>query len=220
MRSGILLGAATACFVSLAGCHTDMWIQPKAKPLQSSSFFADGQASRLPVANTVARGHLNEDNLLHTGLSGGQYSEAFPFPIGDAEMKRGQNRFEIYCTPCHGRIGDGKGMIAQRGLALRTPPASYHTERVRKMPAGYFFDVITNGHGAMYSYAQRIGVEDRWKIVAYIRALQLSQNARPEDLTEEERAKLDEQPEGIGMAAAAAVNFDKPAEGGAHGTGH
>jgi mono/diheme cytochrome c family protein len=198
-----------------------MWIQPKAKPLQPSTFFADGRASRLPVANTVARGNLREDELLFTGLSGGQYADRFPFPIGKEELDRGQNRFEIFCTPCHGKVGDGKGMIAQRGLALRTPPASYHTDRLRKMPTGYFFDVVSNGTGAMYSYAQRVDVEDRWKIVAYIRTLQLSQNARPENLTAEERSVLDGKPIGIGMEAAAKAGLDKPSEKAAsQGTSH
>ncbi len=187
----------------VAGCHTDMWIQPKAKPLQQSDFFADGAASRPPVANTVAQGQLRTDDHLYTGIVAKKYVDEFPFAIAKQDIERGQDRFNIYCSPCHGALGDGKGMIAQRGLALRAQPATYHTERLRKMPVGYFFDVITHGHGAMFSYAQRVDPDDRWKIVSYIRALQLSQHSALEDLTAEEQGQIDEKPVGIGIAAAA-----------------
>jgi len=171
-----------ACLLLLTGCHLDMWRQPKVKPLQQSDFFADGMASRPLVAHTVARGQLREDDAYYTGVSNGKLVNTFPFPMTKEDILRGQERFNIYCSPCHGRLGDGKGMIAQRGLALVRQPASYHTDRLRKMPVGHFYDVITNGFGVMYSYAQRVEPDDRWRIAAYIRALQLSQHATVNDL--------------------------------------
>lgn len=173
---------AAACLALLTGCHPDMWRQPKAKPLQASDFFPDGMASRPLVAHTIARGQLREDDAYYTGISSGKLVDVFPFPMTRADIRRGQERFNIYCSPCHGRLGDGKGMIAQRGLSLVREPASYHTERLRKMPVGHFYDVITNGFGIMYSYAQRVDPDDRWRIAAYIRALQLSQHATRADL--------------------------------------
>lgn len=170
-----------AVLVVLGGCHTDMWVQPKVKPLEASTFYSDRQSARKPVAGTVARGRLNEDDAMYTGYVGGKLVTTLPSQVKlDKDLlERGQERFTIYCTPCHGQLGDGKGMIAERGFNLRKKPASYHTERLRKMPIGHFFDVITNGHGVMYSYAARVQVADRWAIAAYIRALQASQDTDP-----------------------------------------
>jgi len=167
--------------VSMAGCHTDMWRQPKTQPLDASEFYADGQVSRPLVPGTIARDHLRLDEPYFTGAANAKWVDTIPHKVDKEFLKRGQERFNIYCTPCHGRIGDGQGMIAQRGFQLRRPVASYHTDRLRNMPVGYFYDVITNGYGAMYSYAARIEPEDRWAVVAYIRALQLSQHANPSD---------------------------------------
>jgi len=164
----------------LVGCRNDMHDQPRFKPLAKSDFFADMRASRAPVENTVARGQLNEDTYFYTGKIGSNPGDYMPaeVPVNQATLERGRERFDIYCAPCHSRLGDGNGMVPQRGY--RHPP-SYHQERLRKAPLGYFFDVMTNGFGAMPDYAMQITPEDRWKIVAYIRALQLSQDATAAD---------------------------------------
>lgn len=162
---------------------------PKYEPLEKSDFFADRQASRPLVDGTVARGFLREDELLYTGKVDGDFAPLFPFQITEEILLRGQNRFNVYCSPCHGRTGSGRGMIVQRGLKQ---PQSYHSQRLLEMPPGYFYDVITNGYGVMYSYASRVKPEDRWAIVAYIRALQYSQAAPLEDLPEEDRQRLRE----------------------------
>lgn len=173
-----------------AGCHTDMWQQPKIAPLDESQFYADGQTARPLVAGTVARGHLRLDDALYTGRVNGKYVDEIPMKVTKELILRGQDRFNIYCTPCHGRLGDGNGMIAKRGFALKRQPASYHTDRLRKMPVGHFFDVITNGYGTMFSYASRVEPEDRWAIVAYIRTLQLSQHASAADVDPKSLATL------------------------------
>jgi mono/diheme cytochrome c family protein len=185
-KAAMMASGAAAC-LALAGCHVDMWNQEKPKPYQEDEFFANHAASRPLVEHTVARGELRTDEAFYTGMvhvSGTQvkYVEKFPFPITKEVLQRGQERFSIYCVPCHGELGNGKGFIAQRGFALRRQPGNYHTDRLRKMPIGHFFDVITNGYGAMYSYASRVEPEDRWKIVAYIRVLQLSQDAPAADV--------------------------------------
>src|SRR5213079_274138 len=145
--------------------------QPKYIPLRESTFFADLRSARPLVPGTVARGQLREDSLLFTGKMNGADAALFPLPIDAAAMARGQERFNIYCSPCHGRTGQGDGMIVRRGY--RRPP-SFHIDRLREAPAGHFFDVITSGFGAMPDYAGQITAEDRWAIIAYVRALQLS----------------------------------------------
>ena len=154
--------------------------QPRFKPLAKNDFFADMRASRAPVENTVARGQLNEDTYFYTGKIGSNPGDYMPaeVPVNQATLERGRERYDIYCAPCHARMGDGNGMVPQRGY--RHPP-TFHQDRLRKAPLGYFFDVITNGFGAMPDYAMQVTPEDRWKIVAYIRALQLSQNATAAD---------------------------------------
>ena len=178
------------CGLFLAGCRLDMHVQPKYKPLDPSSFFGDGRSARPEVPGTVAHGHLRADELLYTGRLNGQPADAFPFPITREVLVRGRERYNIYCSPCHDYTGSGGGLVVQRGFP---PPPSYHLERLTKAPAGHFFDVITNGYGAMYSYASRVTPEDRWAIVAYIRALQLSQHAKLEDAPPKERERLTEQ---------------------------
>lgn len=168
----------------LVGCRQDMHDQPRFKPLAMSDFYPDLRSARPPVEGTVARGQLHEDAYFYTGKMGANPGDYLPFPATADVLARGQERFNIYCSPCHSRIGDGNGMIVQRGY--RTPP-SYHTERLRKAPLGYFFDVITNGFGAMPDYASQIPPRDRWCIVAYIRALQLSQNATMADVASGEK---------------------------------
>jgi mono/diheme cytochrome c family protein len=180
--------AVVATGAILAGCRQDMHDAPSYDPLQQSAFFANGAASRTLVANTVARGQLRADEHFYTGKINGQPAAEFPMPVTDEVMARGQERFNVYCSPCHGQTGLGDGMIVQRGF--RRPP-SYHDERLRNSPPGYFFDVMTNGFGAMQDYAAQVSVSDRWAIAAYIRALQLSRNATVADVPADRRADLD-----------------------------
>jgi mono/diheme cytochrome c family protein len=184
-------GLSIACLL-LIGCRQDMHNQAKLRPLKESRFFADGQASRLPPAGTVARGHLRDDDRLYKGVdAAGQFLEDSPIPVDLTLVRRGQERFGIFCAPCHGALGDGNGMIVQRGY--KQPP-SFHDPRLRTSPAGYFYDVITNGFAEMPAYASQIPPEDRWAIVAYVRALQLSQNARLLELEPSDRERLRGQP--------------------------
>ncbi len=189
-RSHLLLRALGVVLVSLAlaGCRQDMHDNPRYEPLEASTFFADGRSSRIPVANTVARGLLREDTHLNEGKVDGQLATTFPMPVTADVMARGQERFNVFCSPCHGRTGSGNGMVVQRGF--RAPP-SYHEDRLRNAPVGYLFDVMTNGFGAMQDYASQVPVDDRWAIAAYIRALQLSQRATLADVPANRRADLD-----------------------------
>ena len=157
-----------------------MHSQPRYKVYAETDFFGDGRSQRPAIEDTVARGQLHLDEARYTGKLNGKDVEAIPIQITKEDLLRGQERFNIYCSPCHGRVGNGHGMVVARGL--RQPP-SYHDERLLNAPIGHFFDVMTNGYGAMYSYASRVAVDDRWRIAAYIRALQLSQNA-PADVAE------------------------------------
>lgn len=177
--------------LSAAGCRQDMHNQPKFKPLAASTFFGDGMASRPVVEDTVPRGYLRLDAARFTGKVNGVLVAEFPFAITRADMRRGQERFNIFCSPCHGRVGDGQGMIVKRGF--RQPP-SYHIDRLRQAPVGHFFDVATNGFGAMPSYASRVPVDDRWRIIAYIRALQYSQSAALSDVPADRQGMLDTNP--------------------------
>jgi hypothetical protein len=162
--------------------------QPKYIPLRPSAFFTDGRSARPLPEGTVARGQLKEDTLFYTGMGpDGKPADTFPFPVTRDVILRGQDRFNIYCTPCHDRLGNGLGMVVRRGF--RRPP-SYHIDRLRKVPNGYIFDVITRGFGAMPEYAAQIAPADRWAIVSYVRALQASQNATIADVPENERARL------------------------------
>jgi mono/diheme cytochrome c family protein len=161
---------------------------PRYEPLEASTFFADGRSSRTPVANTVARGTLREDEHLYQGKVGGTLAESFPMPVTIEVMARGRERFNVFCAPCHGRTGQGNGMVVQRGF--RAPP-SFHEERLRTAPVGYFYDVQTNGFGAMSDYAAQVPVADRWAIAAYIRALQFSQRATVNDVPADRRGDLD-----------------------------
>jgi mono/diheme cytochrome c family protein len=186
-RSIPLVALAAAAF--LAGCsRLDMQDQPKYKPQRPSDFFADGRSGRPELDGTIARGELHEDTAYYEGLdAGGKEIDAFPLQIDKALLERGQQRYDIYCSPCHGRLGNGLGMVERRGF--KQPP-SYHIERLRNATVGHFYNVITNGYGAMLNYAQQIQVRDRWAIVAYIRALQLSQDASVNDLPAEARNRL------------------------------
>jgi len=174
--------------ILLAGCRQDMHDAPRYDPLEASTFFDDGRSARPLVEGTVARGHLDEDDHLYHGMVGGQPAATFPFELTRADLERGRERFGIYCAPCHDLTGSGNGMIVQRGM--KRPP-SYHIDRLRKEPPGYIFDVITRGFGAMYDYADRIPVEDRWRIVGWVRVLQRSQAGTLADVPADERARLE-----------------------------
>jgi cytochrome c553 len=187
-RSSARAVVIVAACVALAGCRQDMHDAPSYDPLQATTFFANGAASRPLVPNTVPRGHLRADEHLYTGKINGQVANEFPMPVTKQVLDRGQERFNVYCAPCHGRTGEGNGMIVQRGF--RQPP-SYHEERLRNVPVGYFFDVMTNGFGAMQDYSAQVTVPDRWAIAAYIRVLQLSRSATVNDVPADRRGDLD-----------------------------
>jgi hypothetical protein len=181
-----------AAVALLAGCRQDMHNQPKYIPLRSSEFFPDGRSARQPVPGTVARGQLREDALFYTGKSGKDFAGQVPFPVTMAVLERGQERYNIYCAPCHSRTGTGFGIVVQRGYRR---PVSFHDPRLRGAPPGYFFDVMTRGFGAMPDYAAQVAPRDRWAIAAYIRALQLSQHAPLEDLPPVQREQLGKEPQ-------------------------
>ena len=183
-RNGLVLGLG-ACLMFAGGCdrlRQDMGSQPKNKPLSPSEFFQDGRSERPLVENTVARDSILEDNLYEP-----KESNAFPLAVDLTLLERGEQRYQIFCSPCHGLQGDGNGMVAMRGM--KHPP-SYHQARLRQVPNGYLFDVTTNGFGIMMGYSAQIPPRDRWAIVAYIRALQLSRNASASELPAELREKL------------------------------
>jgi hypothetical protein len=180
-------GALLSLMISATGCRRDMQDQPKYVPLRPTDFFDDHRSARPLVENTVARGHLNANTELYTGKQADKPIENLPFPITREVLTRGQQRYDIYCSPCHDRLGDGDGMIVRRGY--RRPP-SYHIDRLRQVPDGYIFDVITNGFGAMPDYAGQVAPRDRWAIVAYVRALQLSRQGTLNDVPADKRGEL------------------------------
>jgi len=183
----LLLLSAVCCLLSLSACRQKMSNQPRYDPLEPSDFFADGMSARPRIPGTVARGELAIDPVVASGKMNGQDVDGFPMAVTPAVLNRGEERFNIYCSECHGRLGDGNGMIPSRGY--RHPP-SFHTDLLRNAKTGHFFDVMTNGFGAMPSYANQVPVNDRWAIVAYIRALQLSQNATINDVPAAQQATL------------------------------
>jgi mono/diheme cytochrome c family protein len=175
-ESAVLLGV----LMLTSSCRIDMHVQPRENPLSRSDFFPDQRSERPPVDGTVARGQLRADTYFYTGKIGVNPGDYLPFPATKEVLERGRERYNIFCAPCHSRLGDGNGFVPSRGFS-RKPP-SYHIPRLQKAPLGYFFDVMTNGFGIMPDYRSQIEPEDRWKIVAYIRALQLSQNATQADV--------------------------------------
>ena len=183
-----LTAAALLCLGS--ACRQDMHNQPKYLPLRESAFFGDQESSRPLVPDTVARGELRDDQLLYTGKVDGNDALLFPFQIDESVMKRGQERFNIYCSPCHGQTGLGDGMVVRRGY--RRPP-SFADDRLRQAPVGHFFDVMTNGFGAMPDYAAQVRPTDRWAIAAYVRALQTAAHATIDDVPAQERTQLETQ---------------------------
>jgi len=162
-----------------SACRIDMHVQPRQNPLSRSDFYVDQRSARQPVDGTIARGQLHEDAYFYTGKIGNNPGDVMPFPVTKEVLARGRERFNIFCAPCHSRLGDGNGFVPSRGFS-RKPP-SFHIQRLQKAPLGYFFDVMTEGFGIMPDYASQISPQDRWDIVAYVRALQLSQNATMAD---------------------------------------
>jgi Cytochrome C oxidase, cbb3-type, subunit III len=189
LRTELIAAFLIALGIATTGCRQDMQDQPRYVPLRPTDFFEDHRSARPLVENTVARGHLNADTELYTGMQGDKPVERFPFPITRDVLTRGQQRFDIYCAPCHDRLGNGDGMVVRRGY--RRPP-SYHIDRLRQVPDGYLYDVISNGFGAMPDYAAQIQPRDRWAIVAYVRALQLSRQGTINDVPADKRAELNQ----------------------------
>ena len=191
MKSIININILAACgALLLVGCDMqDMYEQPKYEPLQKSDFFGDDRSARPLVADTVARNELRTNTAFYTGKVGTNLVSEIPMPVTKDLLLRGQERFDIFCSPCHDRTGGGNGMIVQRGL--RFPP-SFHIDRLRQAPIGHFYDVMSNGFGAMQDYSAQVTPEDRWAIAAYIRTLQFSEDARPADVPPTERKKLGE----------------------------
>jgi mono/diheme cytochrome c family protein len=187
-KLAVVMPVALAVFLS--GCRRDMGQQSYHRPLDASEVFADRMASRPLVEHTIARGQLHEDEQFFTGRLGGQPVNTFPAPVTRETLERGRQRFEIYCAVCHGRTGEGNGMIVHRGFPA---PPSFHLDRLREAPVGHIVEVINNGYGLMYSYASRVEPADRWAIAAYIRALQLSQHATLTDAPPTERARLQQE---------------------------
>jgi len=194
--------AVAFALLTLAGCRQDMQNEPRYKPLAESEFFSDHRSARPQVEGTVARGQLRIDEARYTGKLDGEDIDQFPIPIAKADIERGRTRFNIYCTPCHGRVGDGNGMVVLRGFRQA---ASYYTDKLERAPVGHYFDVITNGFGAMPSYASRIQPDDRWRVIAYIKALQLSESATLADVPADQQQKLVVEPplRGIGPGTSA-----------------
>lgn len=190
-RVAALHALAVLAGVMIAGCQQRMGVQPYYQPLEENPIFDDQRASRPLEPGTVSRGDLREDDALFTGMVNGELVDEFPMTITEEVIARGQNRFNIYCAPCHSKIGDGNGMIVQRGVAR---PPSFMEDRLTTAPVGHFYDVITNGYGRMYSYEQQLPVRDRWAIVSYIRVLQAAGTATIDDVPEALRATLPEVP--------------------------
>ncbi len=185
-----IVGIIALCALVSAGCRQDMHDNPRYDPLEQSTFFPDGRSARVPPENTVARGQLRADEHLYAGKVNGQLATTFPMPVNAPLLLRGQERYNVFCSPCHGRTGAGDGMVVRRGYRA---PTSFHDERLRQAPPGYIFDVITHGFGAMPDYASQVPVADRWAIAAYMKALQLSQNATVDDVPAGRRGELDTQ---------------------------
>jgi mono/diheme cytochrome c family protein len=175
------------CAAGIVGCTQEMAEQPRYDPLEPSAFFTDGRSARPPVEGTVPRGYLRLDEHLYGGTVASVPADRLPVPLTRQLLVRGQERYDIYCSPCHDRLGNGQGMIVRRGFS---PPPSFHDERLRLAPIGHFFIVMTEGYGTMPDYAAQVPPHDRWAIAAYIRALQLSQHATLAELSEEERRRI------------------------------
>jgi mono/diheme cytochrome c family protein len=184
-------GLALAASIVLQGCRQDMFDQPRYKPFAASPLFADGTSARPPVEGTVSAGDLHGDALFDQGMVNNAESQVFPVPVTTALIRRGRERFDIYCAPCHGLAGDGDGVIPQHGFP---PPPTYHQDRLRAAPPGHFVSVIRNGFGAMFAYGDRVGAYDRWAVAAYIKTLQFARYAPVGKLPPEDQQKLPKAP--------------------------
>jgi mono/diheme cytochrome c family protein len=190
IKTGRILGAALTVALLAACDMQDMYQEPKYEPLQPSESFNDGRSARPLEPDTVAQGPLRTNTLFYTGKSDGKNATALPMPLTVQLLKRGGERYDIYCAPCHDRVGNGNGMIVQRGFR---PPASFHIQRLRDAPIGHFYDAMSNGFGTMADFSAQINPEDRWAIAAYIRALQLSQHASLAQVPMQQRQQLEAQ---------------------------
>ncbi len=195
-RAAILLLCAAGALL-LASCRLDMQVQPKFIPLRENDFYADQRSARTPVEGTIARGQLEDDPLLYTGKVDGKEANEFPFAITEKDLARGRERFNIFCSPCHSQLGEGNGMIVQRGF--KKPP-SYYEPRLMNAPVGHFFNVMTNGWGAMGDYSAQVPVADRWRIAAYIRALQFSQPAKGGNAPAAQQGMTSDEPGDVKLA--------------------
>ena len=202
--------AGLACFgiLSLAGCRQDMHNQPKFNQQRGTSFYADGRSVRPQVQNSVARGQQDATSYLMTGFDNGKEGDGMPMPVDAALLERGQQTYNVFCTPCHSRVGNGAGIVVQRGYR---PAGNFHTDRLRAAPLGHFYNVITNGYGSMPDYAGQLSVAERWAIVAYVRALQLSQSATPADAEGNKIEKLGDVAERSGLPRNFASEWALPA---------
>lgn len=208
MAAHSMVALAVLSTAALSGCRQDMHDQPKFFPQRSTSFYADGRSARPQIEGTVARDQLQNDPYFATGLIDGHEGDGLPIPLTEETMRRGEERYNIYCSPCHSRVGNGEGVIVQHGYR---PAGDFHTERLRTAPLGHFFVVITNGYGAMPEYAAQVALQDRWAIAAYIRALQLSQHATPADVPSGQHAlDLHEIAKTQGMPAGFAEKWSLP----------
>ncbi len=207
--SGRLSALVVLVVLAGLGCRQDMHDQPKYKPYRQSEFFSDGRAMRPFVPGTVARGTLREDTPYYTGKSGDDFVAEIPVAVTAETLERGRTGFEVFCAPCHGRTGMGDGMIVRRGFKR---PSSYHVDRLRQIPIGYYYDVMTNGYGAMSDYASQVPVEDRWAIAAYVRALQHCQLPPTADVPADRQDEL----EASLQALADAPDGDAPGAGEHH----
>lgn len=205
------MAVTAAAWLLIGGCRQDMHDQPKYIPLRESDFFGDQRSERPLPLGVVARGNLRDDAYLYTGKINGVPGTVFPFPITMEDLKRGQNRFNIYCTPCHSPVGDGRGVVVQRGY--KQPPA-YTDAKVMQTGVGHYFDVMTNGYGAMPDYAAQVSVEDRWRIAAYIRVLQLSQRATLAEVPPDKRNSLAEPLPPVQLGSTEPERVANPAERG------
>lgn len=196
-RRALALAAVVAVLPGLAACRQDMHDQPRYEPLEASTLFDDGAASRSLVEGTVARGHLRENEPFYSGLEAdGAFVARFPMPVDRQLLERGRTRYDAFCAPCHDRVGNGRGMIVRRGFKQ---PNSFHDQRLREAAPGYFVNVMTNGFGQMSSYAVQLSPEDRWAVAAYVKALQLSQYASRADLDGADLERLASAGEGEAM---------------------
>jgi mono/diheme cytochrome c family protein len=203
-----VLPALLLAIAATLGCRIDMHIQPYYRPMDKSDFFGDARSARPPVEGTVARGDLRADSYFYTAKIGSTTGDYMPFPVTKEVLERGRERYNIICAPCHGRVGDGNGFIPTRGF--RQPP-SFHIDRLRKVPVGYFFDVDTHGYGVMPDYAEQVEPRDRWCIAAYIRALQLSQNAKQNDIPQGQKVPAPA-PEFRDIGTGATLPVEEPAK--------